>query len=72
MDGLLRRLREIKTANPDTEFCVRALLEADDIRCMQLYLRKGFAMSGVVPVMKYDLSLGYELYYTIIEMRYEI
>lgn len=56
MDKLIERCNEYKAEYSNKKICICGWCEADKIEEMQFLIAKGFAMSSVIPVLKYDLS----------------
>lgn len=62
MDGLIKKFHEIKKSMPERELCLRICCETDEINDMQFFLKKGFNLNSVIPVLKYDLFREIEHY----------
>ena len=54
-DALIARFSEISRKEPEQDMCLRVCIETGEIQGMQFLLEKGFALSGIIPVLKYDL-----------------
>jgi ribosomal protein S18 acetylase RimI-like enzyme len=56
MDKLIEKFNTYKAEYTGKKLCICGWCDADDISEIQFLLTKGFAMSSVTPVLKYDLT----------------
>lgn len=56
MDKIIEKYNAYKKEHSSKKICTCGWCDADEIGEMQFLLTKGFAMSSVVPVLKYDLT----------------
>jgi GNAT superfamily N-acetyltransferase len=56
MDKLIEKLDEYKEKYSNNKMCICNYCESDKVDDIQFFMSKGFTMSGVTPVLKFDLS----------------